>query len=195
MKLNELCEIRSSEVAVVVKFFANVVHPKVKDAIKMLSDAKSSNVFCDIWKQQGKRAQNKRKTDKSTKDSLNTVDVVEQIWNPAYEQWVHLANGILDGSITLREVDRYLGRLEEQPNEIERELRSMLRPFSKETASSQLEKILCRRMTEIETYQQLRGCSSAAREICNFKKKMSLEGDFEAVEDLKEQVRLASQYM
>ena len=191
VKLNELCEIRSSKTSVVVTFFVGFLHAKVTDAMKRLLDVKTSNVFVEIWKQLGKKAQNKRKTDSPTKGFLSIVDVVHQILIPAYEQWDHVANGVLKGNITLQSIDKHLAKLEERPNELERELRLMMRWCSKEMVSAELANVLRRRLTELRTYQQLRGCSVAAREICNFKKAMSLKGDFQAVEDLMEQVRLS----
>ena len=180
-----LCE-RSGGKQIDVKFFE--LPQLVKDILLPLHKVQESSVFQKLWVQCGKKAQTVRANDESKKRDLSILNVVVNVWKPAYEAWTQLVADALDGSLTLTGVDKFFEGHKNRREELLKELRRIFVLCQDSGDTSQLKKIAEKRVTQIHRYQQLDQYFTAAETIWKFKESMGFTGDFKVIEDVRNQV-------
>lgn len=161
-----------------------------KEVISALYHVQKSSTFQELWIQCGKKAQSARKNDEAIKPYLSISEVVENVWKPAFHDWHRYANSVMDGTISLGNVDKLFGTYNNQKNDLERELLWMFQLVQSHPSSgvTRLQTIAMERVAQIQRYQQLGQYASAADTIWEFKKAMGFTGDFKVIEDLRNQV-------
>ena len=181
----DLCE-RSGKKQIEVKFFE--LPQLVKDILFPLYKVQESSTFQKLWVQCGKEAQTARLNDEVKKRELSILNVVENVWKPAYEAWTQLVASAFDGSLTLSGVDKFFELYKNRKGELVKELRRMFIPCVDSWDVGHLKAITEKRVTQIHRYQQLDQYAIAAGIIWDFKEEMGFTGDFGVVEDVYKQV-------
>ena len=181
----DLCE-RNGKKEIEVKFFE--LPQPVKDMLFPLYKVQESSTFQKLWVQCGKEAQTARANDEAKKRDLRILNVVENVWKPAYEAWTQLVASALDGSLTLTNVDKFFEGYKNRKAELVKELRRMFILGEDSWDVGQLKAIAEKRVTQIHRYQQLDQYAFAADTIWDFKEAMGFTGDFGVVEDVCKQV-------
>ena len=160
-----------------------------KEVISTIYHVQKSSTFQDLWTQCGKKAQSARKNDEAIKPYLSISEVVENVWKPTFHDWYTYAKSAMDGTISLGNVDKLFG-YKNQKNDLERELLWMFQLVQGHPPSGvkRLQTIAIERVDQIQRYQQLGLYASAADTIWEFKEAMGFTGDFNVIEDLRNQV-------
>ena len=183
-RIRDLCE-RNDEKHVEVKFFD--LPQRVTDILLSLHKVQKSSTFQKLWVQCGKKAQTARLDDKSQKQDLSELDVIDKVWKPAYEEWSKLVASTVDGSLTLTGVDNFFEGYKER-KQLEKELRRIFILVQDSSDTRQLKANVEQRVDQIYQYQQLDQYFTAAETIWDFKESMGFTGDFKVIEDLRNQV-------
>lgn len=166
----------------------------IADVLRALEKVQESLLFQFLWEQYGKKAQIARKNDEAQKGELSISNVVESVWKPAYETWNQLVASVMDGSLTLGDVDKFFGGYKKRRGDLLPELVCIFNlkqgqgPTARDT--SQLKVIAEKRAGQIQQYQKLHQYASAADTIWEFKEAMGFSGDFKVIEDLRNQVSI-----
>ena len=181
----KLCE-RSGGKHIEVKLFE--LPQPVKDMLSSLYKVQESLTFQKLWAQFGKKAQTARENDESKKRDLSILNVVENVWKPAYKAWIQLVESALDGSLTLTGVDKFFEGYKNQREKLVTELRRIFVLGQDSGDPSQLKAIAEKRTSQIHRYQQLDQYFTAAETIWDFKVAMGFTGDFKVIEDVCNQV-------
>ena len=183
-RIRDLCE-RNDEKHVEVKFFD--LPQRVTDILLSLHKVQESSTFQKLWVQYGKKAETARLDDKSQKQDLSVLDVIDKVWKPAYEEWRKLVTSTLHGSLTLTGVDKFFeGYMERK--QLEEELRRIFILGQDSSDTRQLKANVEKHVDQIYQYQQLDQYFTAAETIWDFKESMGFTGDFKVIEDLRNQV-------
>ena len=173
----QLLEVQFFEVPSVIKEISSPLH-KVQESF----------TFQDIWTQYGKKAQTVRKNDEAKKRHLSITDVVENVWKPAFQDWNQHFASVMNGTITLENVDKLFDSYKNRKEELEQELLRMLTLSQTEISARQLQTTVGERVAQIQRYQQHDHYASAADTIWEFKEAMGFTGDFKVIDDLRSQV-------
>lgn len=183
----DLCE-RKADLQIEVKFFE--LPSVIKDVLSPLHKVQVSLTFQELWVQYGKKAQTARKNDETQKQYLSLSNVVDSVWKPAYKEWIQFVAGVMDGSLTLGDVDKFFNSYQNRKPDLMRELVCILNLGQSETSSDtrQPKEIAEQRAAQILQYQQLHQYAKAAGTICEFKEAMGFSGDFKVIEDMRNQV-------
>ena len=186
-QIRYLCE-RNDEKQIEVTFFK--LPSVAKEVISPLHHVQKSSTFKDLWTQYGKKAQSARKNDETKRPHLSISEVVETIWKPAFQDWNQHAASAMDGTISLGNVDKLFGSYKNREKELKRELLCMFELSQTQPASGakKLQTTATERVTQVHRYQQLDQFASAADTIWEFKEAMGFTGDFNVIEDLRNQV-------
>lgn len=102
--IRDLCQ-RKDDKEIEVKFFE--FPAVIKDVLSPLHKLQESLIFQDPWKKYGNKAQTTRKNDEAKKRDLSISNVVDSVWKPAYNEWSQLVTGVIDGTLTLGNVDKF----------------------------------------------------------------------------------------
>jgi len=179
----ELCHKRSSRDEPMVKFFD--LSAKNKRMIQSLYLVRSSLLFRDFWHQCLRKAADLCKDDPGQR---LTIDMVQElVWLPSHRRWQDLWGRIVSGEISLKQVDERFDRFREDPEFLDVEIQTALTCFPDE---ENIDAVLRRRIDQIRQCQKLTDCSGAAETILVFQEAMGLEGDFQVLEDLRDQVNV-----
>lgn len=173
----------------VVTFFG--LSPEAKEMISSLSKLSDSTLLRQFWMDNGNKALQKVTERETQKTSLSVEDVVELVWTPTSAQLQSLQDQFLNGSISFREVDKLFRvfKDDQKYENLAKEIRLFtLRNDSKAQAPDRL---INRRIEQIQQYYKLHSCIDAARIILDFKTSLGLQGNFQLVEDLHNQVCLS----
>ena len=166
----------------------------IAEVLPALDKVQESLTFQDLWAQYGKKAQTARENDEAQKRDLSISNVVECVWKPAYEAWNQLVASVLDGSLTLGDVDKFFDGYKNRKGDLLREFVCIfnLMQGQGQTAGDtrQLKVIAEKRAGQIQQYQKLHQFASAADTIWEFKEAMGFSGDFKVIEDLRNQVSM-----
>ena len=167
----------------------------IVEVLPALDKVQESLTFQDLWAQYGKKAQTARKNDEARKRELSIFNVVESVWKPAYEAWNQLVASVMDGSLSLGDVDKFFdGYKNRDKGDLLRELACIFNLTQGQGQSagdaSQLKAIAEKRAGQIQQYQKLHQFASAADTIWEFKEAMGFSGDFKVIEDLLNQVSM-----
>ena len=184
-KICDLCE-RNGENQIEVKFFQ--LPQRLRDILLPLDKVHESSTFQQLWEQYGKKAQRARENDESQKRELSVLNVVDNVWKPAYEGWSRLVRNVLDGSLTLTGVDRFFKDYKNKRKDLVKELCRIFTLGRDSTDTSQVRELAEKRVAEIYRYQQLDQYSIAAETVLDFKESMGFTGDFKVIEDVRNQV-------
>ena len=186
-QIRHLCE-RKADNQIQVAFFE--MPSLLEDVLSPLHEVQQSSTFQELWIQYGKKAQTGRKNDEAQKRELSISTVVDSVWKPAYEAWNQLVTSVMDGSLTLGDADKFFNSYKNRKPELVREFVCIfnLGQSQKSSHARQLKAIAEKRAAQIEQYQQLHQYANAADTIWEFKEAMRFSGDFEVIEDLRNQV-------
>ena len=164
----------------VVKFFELSSNTKVM--MSSLSKLSDSVLLRRFWRENGNRALEHAKEGSECNELLGVNDVEELIWTPSKEKLQFLVERFLKGTISFEEVDKYFNLFCEKQGLV-KEIKLIT---SQNDEVSEL--LINQRIEEIYQYYELQNCIDAAQSILEFKTKVGLEGNFQLVEDLKNQV-------
>ena len=190
VKICDLCE-RNGENQIEVKLFQ--LPQRVRDILSPLDKVHESSTFQQLWEQYGKKAQRARQNDESQKRDLSVLNVVDNVWKPAYEGWNQLVTNVLDGSLTLTDVDKFFKDYKDRRKDLEKELRRIFILGRDSSDATQVKELAERRVAEIYRYQQLDQYAIAAETVWDFKESMGFTGDFKVIEDVRNQVSLLTE--
>ena len=152
--------------------------PKAKCMMKSLNELRHSELLPRLWKENGNRALDRVNEKRGDKGLLSVDDIEELIWTPSKQELDSLVERFLSGFITLEELDKYFKVLCEK--------RCVAKEINLITSGSA--SLINQRIDQIEQYYELKKHVDAARSILEFKNLLGLKGNFQLVEDLKDQV-------
>ncbi|XP_067056125.1 E3 ubiquitin-protein ligase rnf213-alpha-like isoform X2 [Acropora muricata] len=168
--------------------FRDTVIPKVtffglshgaKMMVSTLSKLSNSALLRQFWKEKGEELR--------TTEGRLTIDDVEQfVWTPSYEHLLSLKDRFLDGSISFEEVDKILAVFAGDDEGLVREIYLITSQTSPQIEDARAS--IDHHIEKINQYRNLQNCIDAAESMLVFKNCFELEGDFQLVEDLKNQM-------
>lgn len=172
----------------VVTFFG--LSPEAKEMISSLSQLNDSTLLRQFWRDNGEKALRKIAERETRNTFLSVEDVVELIWRPTDQQLQSLQGSFLSGAISFGEVDKLFRVFKDSQNyeDLAKEIR--LLTLRNESQVRAVDTLINKRIDEIQQYYKLHSCIHAARIILHFKTSLGLQGNFQLVEDLHNQVCL-----
>ncbi|XP_022801884.1 E3 ubiquitin-protein ligase rnf213-alpha-like, partial [Stylophora pistillata] len=185
-QLCQLCE-RNDDKEVQFKFLE--IPPAMKQVLTPLHKVQESSIFQDLWTQYGKKAQRIRKNGESKMPHLSVSEVVEHVWKTAFSEWSKHLSGIVDGTVTLGDVEKLFKGFKSKEKKLECELIRMFQLSQTQTTtlSEELRGVIDDRKAQIQRYQQFCQYLDAAETIWQFKEAMGFTGDFTVIQDLRNQ--------
>lgn len=174
------------EVIPEVIFFG--LSPDSKSMVSTLSRLGDSTLLRQFWEQNGSKALAIMAQRGGKKTSLTVADVLELVWIPSKEQLLSLEQRFLSGEIPFKEVDKLLELFDNKYEDLAGEIR--LITSNQNGRHHLLEETIRLRMKKIKQYHKLHTCIKAAGIMLKFKNAVGLEGDFQDVEVLYNQVCL-----
>ena len=126
------------------------------------------------------------------KKSLSISDLVNEIWNPVFQECCTLVDSIEQKCIKLKDIDKYFYGLSEQ--DCYKELKNLfcaLEKIHNRNPSPEKCKWIRRAVTHIEQYRSLCQLAEAANIILELKEKLNLSGNFGAIEVVSNKVSTA----
>lgn len=174
------------EVIPEVIFFG--LSPDSKSMVSTLSRLGDSTLLRQFWEQNGSKALAIMAQRGGQKTSLTVADVLELVWIPSKEQLLSLEQRFLSGEIPFKEVDKLLELFDNKYEDLAGEIR--LITSNQNGRHHLLEETIRLRMRKIKQYHKLHTCIKAAGIMLKFKNAVGLEGDFQDVEVLYNQVCL-----
>lgn len=174
------------EVIPEVIFFG--LSPDSKSMVSTLSRLGDSTLLRQFWEQNGSKALAIMAQRGGQKTSLTVADVLELVWIPSKEQLLSLKQRFLSGEIPFKEVDKLLELFDNKYEDLAGEIR--LITSNQNGRHHLLEETIRLRMRKIKQYHKLHTCIKAAGIMLKFKNAVGLEGDFQDVEVLYNQVCL-----
>ena len=179
------------EVIPEVIFFG--LSPDSKSMVSTLIRLGDSTLLRQFWEQNGSKALTIIAPRGGQKTSLTVADVLELVWKPSKEKLLSLKERFLRGAIPFEEVDKLLELFDNEYEDLAEEIRII---FSNNGRQSHwLEDIIRTRMGTIKQYHKLHTCIKAAGVMLKFKNAFGLQGDFQDVEVLYNQVYLNLQLL
>lgn len=179
------------EVTLEVIFFG--LSPDSKSMVSTLSRLGDSTLLRQFWEQNGSKALTIIAPRGGQKTSLTVADVLELVWKPTKEKLLSLKERFLRGEIPFEEVDKLLELFDNEYEDLAEEIRII--PSNNGRQSHWLEDIIRTRMGTIKQYHKLHTCIKAAGVMLKFKNAFGLQGDFQDVEVLYNQVYLNLQLL
>ncbi|XP_048586969.1 E3 ubiquitin-protein ligase rnf213-alpha-like isoform X2 [Nematostella vectensis] len=157
--------------------------PNFLKMLPRLKFAFNSQLFQESWRRYCKKETiQKKEKNEMLNGRLTLEDVYGHVWSPSYSEWQSTGQGLLDGSTTLRQIDKlFKGRLKD---DVERELRIL---FTNVTGCSDNDSLVGKRLTQIGQYFSLKDYARAADTVWRFKDAVGLTGDFSVLDDLRNQ--------
>ena len=179
------------EVKLEVIFFG--LSPDSKSMVSTLSRLGYSTLLRQFWEQNGSKALTIIAPRGGQKTSLTVADVLKLVWKPSIEELLSLKERFLRGAIPFEEVDNLLELFDNEYEDLAEEIRIIF--SNNERQSHCLEDIIRTRMGTIKQYHKLHTCIKAAGVMLKFKNAFGLQGDFQDVEVLYNQVYLNLQLL
>ena len=180
-QLLEVCHKRSSSDEPIVKFFD--LSAKNRRMIQRLHLVRASFLFRTFWHRCLQKSTDLCKDDP---DPRLTIDKVQElVWKPCYRKWRGLWDRITSGEISLKEVEERFDRFRGDPKSLDVEVKTAAACLSDE---EDLDAVLHHRIDQIKQCHKLTECSDAAETILAFQEAMGLEGDFQVLNDFRDQV-------
>ena len=157
-----------------------------KTMISGINKVRTSTFFSRFWREHGNKALRAVAAKQPPQTQLTIGDVEKLVWRPASVDLASLCKSCLDGSISLKDVDKHFGYFKGDYDNLAKEITQMIPTY--ETKKGEFDAKIRERVTQVKQYQQLSQCITAANAVLDFSAAMGLEGDFQIVEDLKNQV-------
>ena len=167
--------------------------PGSKSMVSTLSRLRDSTLLRQFWEQNGRKALTIIAPRGGQKTSLTVADVLELVWKPSEEQRLSLKERFLSGEIPFKEVDKLLELFDNKYEDLVGEIRII--SSNNRRQDHRLENIIRKRMEKIKKYHKLHTCIKAAGVMLKFKNAFGLQGDFQDVEVLCNQVYLNLQLL
>lgn len=164
----------------------------MEQVLTPLQNVKESYAFQELWIQYGKKAQTARNNDERKIPHLSISDVVENVWKPAFNDWKQHVTGLVDGTITLGDVDKLFDSFKTREKELKREITVIFQLTQSHPVTGNMHAVIGERVAQIQRYQHLCQHFNAAETIWEFKEAMGFTGDFHVIQDLVNQVFLVS---
>lgn len=169
----------------VVTFFQ--LSPKAKEMISELSKLRNSTFFRRFWIENGKKALSRIAQRQGHKALLSVDDVEELVWAPSIEQLQSVQDRFLNCTISFEEIDKFF-TVFKSSQDLANEFKLITSRNGIILAAREL--IIDQRIEQINEYYKLQTCTAAASDILKFKDSLGLQGDFQLVEDLENQVHV-----
>lgn len=150
-----------------------------KMMVSALSKLSDSALLRQFWKEKGEELG-------KMKERLTVDDVEQFVWTPSYEHLLSLKDRFLDGSISFEEVDKILAVFAGNDEGLVREICLITSQTSPQIEDARA--LIDPHIKKINQYCSLQNCVDAAKSMLEFKNCFELQGDFQLVEDLKNQV-------
>ena len=171
--ISSLCQKIEGKVIVYCFQLAGPLIPIISD-FTVLIRKYPNNTFKNYWDAENKAQNNK---------SLQLVDVVKHVWEPAFKKCCAFFESLRDRSIRLAEVDKLLDTYPED------KLRFEIKQLEKGICHCKNIKVLDNKWIEscvkrMQEYHSLRQHASAAEAFLDLKVTLELTGDFDIVERL-----------
>ena len=168
----------------VVTFFG--LSPKAKQMISALSKLADSTLLRQFWKESSEKALKMTEKREGHRTFLLSVDEVEGlVWAPSNQRLQSLQERFLSGAISFEEIDK-LFLVFKDIQDLAKEMRLLISKNDSQVKAR--EDKIYKRIGQIEQYYKLRNCIDAAQNILEFKERLDLQGDFQLVEDVCNQV-------
>ncbi|XP_022797655.1 E3 ubiquitin-protein ligase rnf213-alpha-like isoform X3 [Stylophora pistillata] len=182
-KILEICHKRRHGDEPAMKFFDLSI--KNKGMIQSLNDIHHSLLFRDFWQMCGQKAADFCRDEPGFNGTFTIDKVRERLWLPSFRKWRGLWERIINGEISLKDVDEKFHRFRDDPEALVREMKAALITFSHE---DDIDTILRDRVDQIKQCHKLKECEDAAAMISYFKEAMELQGDFHLLDDFRDQM-------
>ena len=186
MPIRELAQSTSvkGKLCPVVIFFG--LFPKEKQMISALDKLADSILLQQVWKENSEKALKMIEKREGHKMFLLSVDeVVELVWAPSNERLQSLQKRFLSGAISFEEIDNLFQTFKDS-QDLAKEMRLLI--LKNESQVKAPEDKIKTRIEQIEQYYKLRNSIDAVWIILEFKERLDLHGDFQLVEDVRNQV-------
>ncbi|KAJ7339583.1 hypothetical protein OS493_005986 [Desmophyllum pertusum] len=188
MSIKDLVQstIIGGKVLPVVTFFG--LSPEAKEMISSLSQLSDSILLRQFWKDNGEKALKITAQREEQKMSLGVEDVVQLIWTPSNVQLQSLQDRFLRGVISFGEVDKLFKVFKgnQKYEDLAKEIKLITSRRGSQVKAP--DALINKRIEEIQQYNTLHSCIDAARIILDFKTTLGLQGNFQLVEDLHNQM-------
>lgn len=146
---------------------------------------RSSVLFHSFWQKCIDRAAELCRDEYGSTEVLGIDKVNESLWKPSIQRWRGMWERILSGEISLKEVEDRFARFRNDPKSLDAEIDIVLKLFRDE---EDIIADLRRAVVQIKQFHKLTECEDAAAAILDFRKAMKLKGDFQVLDDFREQV-------
>ncbi|PFX29705.1 E3 ubiquitin-protein ligase RNF213 [Stylophora pistillata] len=168
-----------------VKFFG--LSSKAKSMISSFTQLADSVLLRQFWVENGRKALTKIGQREEPKNLLSIEEIVEFVWTPSKEELLSLKQRFLSGDISFKEVDKLLKVFSQRYGDLNKEMRLITSSQSGAQVHA-LGEVINQHIEKIQKYSELHNCIKAAEIILKFKVAHGLEGDFQDVEVLYNQV-------
>ena len=167
-----------------VTFFG--LSPKAKQMISALDKLADSILLQQFLRENSEKELKMTEKREGRKIVLLSVDeVAELVWAPSNERLQSLQESLLSGTISFEELDK-LFQVFKDSQDLAKEMRLLI--SKNESQVKALEDKIKKRIEQIEQYYKLQNCIDAVWIILEFKERLNLHGDFQLVEDVRNQV-------
>ena len=190
LQILEICHKRGHGDEPVVKFFDLTITNK--KMMQSLHDIHHSLLFRDFWRMCGQRTADFYKDEPGFDRTLTIDKVKERLWLPSYRKWRGLWERIYNGEISLNEVDEKFHRFNDDPEALDREIKAVVIKFSE---VDDIDTVLLGRVDQIKQCHKLKECEDTAATILDFKEAMELQGDFQLLDDFRDQVHFLNEFI
>ena len=167
--------------------------PDSKSMVFTLSRLRDSTLLRQFWEKNGSKALTIIAQIGGQKTSLTVADVLGLVWKPSKKQLLSLKERFLSGEIPFKEVDKLLKLFDNEYEDLAEEIRIISSNNGRQ--DHPIEDLIRTRMGTIKQYHKLHTCIKAAGVMLRFKNAFGLQGDFQDVEVLYNQVYLNLQLL
>ncbi len=174
VSIRDLCSERSGSHQ--VNFFK--LEEKYCKMVSGITEIKCSRIFGRLWQKYGEKF----------KDETVTMEIIfDKMWLRICDKLNSVSQQFLSGNMRLKDVDKYLKMFDPDYEALEKEF-VLLSGFlnGKTTPLDQVKKGLRVTIERVKNYKKLFDARDAAEAILDLRKRMGLQGDFSAVENLEE---------
>ena len=186
MPIKELAQSTSvkGKLCPVVIFFG--LSPKEKQMISALDKLADSTLLQQFWKENSENALKRAEKGIGHKMFLLSVDEVEElVWAPSNERLQSLQERFLSGATSFEEIDK-LFEVFKDSQDLAKEMRLLILKNGGQVKAREAKMKM--RIEQIEQYYKLRNCIDDVWIILEFRERLNLHGDFQLVEDVRNQV-------
>ena len=186
MPIKELAQSTSvkGKLCPVVIFFG--LSPKEKQMISALDKLADSTLLQQFWKENSENALKRAEKEIGHKMFLLSVDEVEElVWAPSNERLQSLQERFLSGATSFEEIDK-LFEVFKDSQDLAKEMRLLILKNGGQVKAREAKMKM--RIEQIEQYYKLRNCIDDVWIILEFRERLNLHGDFQLVEDVRNQV-------